>query len=115
MEDVQWDSLVESLQTGSCVLVLGPDIPAVSLAVDATSLNNKTSVRGAFCDYLITLLEKEDVKIHERVLFALAQQYEESRAPVNLKNIAAKFFRTAPYGPGPIHLELSRCPFSLIL
>ena len=48
-------------------------------------------------------------------MFAVAQQFEDWPALTNLKNIAADFFRTTPRDPGPLHIELARCPFSLIL
>jgi hypothetical protein len=115
MKDIQWDSLVASLQSGRCVLVLGPDIPAVRRYGSAGGPSEINSVRDAFCQYLANQLEEENLKVEERALFALAQQYEDSPATANLKNFAANFFRTAPYNPGPLHLELACCPFSLVL
>ena len=117
MKDVLWDSLVASLQSGTCVLVLGPDIPAVRRGGNAGAATEPKSVRDAFCQYLAEQLEEENQKVGELALFAIAQQYEDSSAfsTVNLKNIAASFFRDAGYDPGPLHLELARCPFSLVL
>jgi hypothetical protein len=112
MKDLQWKSLVQSLVSGTCVLVLGPDIPAVARDADASK---ETSVRDAFSQYLIDQLEGEGLKIDERAMFAVAQQFEDWPTLTNLKNIAADFFRTTPHDPGPLHIELARCPFSLIL
>jgi len=75
----------------------------------------ETSVRDAFSQYLIDQLEGEGLKIDERAMFAVAQQFEDWPTLTNLKNIAADFFRTTPHDPGPLHIELARCPFSLIL
>ena len=112
MKDLHWRSLIQSLVSGTCVLVLGPDIPGVAQGAIA---ERETSVRDAFSEYLIDQLEAEGVKVDERAMFAVAQQFEDSPALTSLKNIAADFFRTTPYGPGPLHVELAQCPFGLIL
>jgi TIR domain/SIR2-like domain len=115
MKDIQWDSLVESLQSGNCVLVLGSDIPALPQGPAQVDAPAGGSVRDAFCRYLTKQLEDEGLKVQEPVLFALAQQYEDWPTLVSLKNVAAKFFRTAAYNPGPLHLKLASCPFGLVL
>jgi hypothetical protein len=117
MKDVLWTSLVTSLQSGNCVLVLGPDIVAAPLRVETGATAHPKSVRDAFCEYLARQLEDENQEIAEPVLFAIAQQYEDltAFATVSLKNIAAGFFREPGFAPGPLHRNLARCPFSLIL
>jgi hypothetical protein len=115
MKEAHWDSLVAGLQWGSCVLVLGPDIPAVPRAGSALDDNRNSSIRDAFCRRLTGLLEDEGQKVGEQTLFAVAQQYEDSPATANLKTVAASFFRSPPYDPGPLHQALSRLPFSLVL
>jgi len=115
MKDIQWASLVESVRTGSCILVLGPDVPAVSRAVDQNAPEEPISVREAFCRFLTKQLEEENLRVDERAMFALAQMYEDFPTLVNLKNVAANFFRNAPYDPGPLHHILAECPFSLVL
>jgi SIR2-like protein/TIR domain-containing protein len=118
MKEPLWDGLIESLQLGKCVLVLGPDIPARRTGVDDGEPPADISLRDVFCGDLTAQLEQESQKVGERSLFAVAQQYDDSPAfsTVNLKNFAAKFFKQAKgYAPGPLHLELARCPFSLVL
>jgi hypothetical protein len=117
MREVVWNSLVSSLQSGRCVLVLGSDIVADPLEGERSTTAEPRSVRDAFCDYLAQQLEEERQSIGERVLFAIAQQYEDlpAFASVSLKNIAAHFFRNSAFGPGPLYRKLARCPFSLIL
>lgn len=117
MKDVLWDSLVSSLQSGKCVLVLGSDIPVVPRGSEAGAVTEIKSVRDAFCQRLAAQLEEENYKVGELVLFSVAQQFEDSSAlsTVNLKNIAAQFFRNPGYGPGPLHEKLARFPFSLVL
>jgi len=117
MREAVWNSLVTSLQSGRCVLVLGPDIVADPLEGERRTTAEPKSVRDAFCDYLAQQLEEERQSIGERVLFAIAQQYEDwpAFASVSLKNIAAHFFRNSTFGPGPLYRKLARCPFSLIL
>ncbi len=115
MKELQWNSLVAGLQWGRCALVLGPDVPAVRRASSSGGHGESTSVRDAFCQFLAEQLEEEGVKVGERALFALAQQYEDSPALVDLKNVAANFFKNAPYDPGPLHRALARLPFGLVL
>ena len=112
MKELHWKSLVQSLISGTCVLVLGPDVPATP---QDSSVKGKISVRDAFCQYLIEQLESEAVEAHERVMFAVAQQFEDAPALTNLKNVAADFFERAPFEPGPVHIELAKSPFNLIL
>src|SRR5574337_688291 len=113
MKDSVWMSLISSMQNGQCILVLGPDVPACREG------NSKEveSVRDAFCQYLRNQLNEEYQTVTETTLFALAQQYEDSPSfsTVNLKNVAASFFRNHGHTPGPIYIEVARCPFSLIL
>ena len=112
MREVLWNSLVEGLQSGKCVLVLGPDIPAASGAGQPAA-----SARDAFCEYLAAQLREEGLAVAEPALFGLAQQYEDTPAfqTVKLKNIAAKFFRELPLGPGALHAALAGLPFPLVL
>jgi hypothetical protein len=114
MKDILWKSLVTSLQSGECVLVLGPE---VSAAQRQDSINTATVVlRDLFCRYLTQLLEEENQKVGESALFAIAQQFQDSSAfsTVNLKNVAADFFRQSSFYPGPLHLELAKFPFSFV-
>jgi hypothetical protein len=115
MKDLQWASLVESVRTGSCVLVIGPDVPAVPREPGPTGAQEQISVREAFCQFLTSQLEEENLRVDEKAMFALAQMYEDFPTLVNLKNVAASFFRNAKYDPSPFHLTLADCPFSLIL
>ncbi|MBL8349261.1 MAG: SIR2 family protein [Burkholderiaceae bacterium] len=116
MREVLWNSLVEGLQSGKCVLVLGPDIPASPRAPNAAPAK-LTSARDTFCEYLACQLRDEGLSVGEQALFGVAQQYEDTPAfqSVKLKNIAAKFFRELALDPGPLHAELSRLPFPLVL
>lgn len=114
MKEVLWSSLVASLQSGQCVLVLGPDLPAAP--IDANGGAEK-SVRDLFCENLVAQLEEEDQKVGEPTLFAVAQQYDDSPAfsTVNLKNLAAGFFRDPKCEPGRLHRALTELPFGVIL
>jgi hypothetical protein len=116
IKDVVWSSLVASLQSGNCVLVLGPDIVADPRRVELQATLGSKSVRDAFSEYLARQLKDENQKIAEPVLFAVAQQYEDLPifATVSLKNIAAAFFREPDFTPGRLHRNLAR-PFNLIL
>jgi hypothetical protein len=107
MKDIQWASLVESVRTATCVLVLGPDIPAVPLGVNPSVPQSQISVREAFCQFLTKELEEENLKSEEKAMFSLAQMYEDRPTLINLKNVAASFFRNARYAPGQLHKDLS--------
>ena len=92
MKDIQWASLVESVRTGSCVLALGPDIPALPEGVGAIGSDENISVRDAFCQYLTKQLEEENLKVEEKALFALAQLYEDWRDSGQSEKCRCKFF-----------------------
>jgi hypothetical protein len=111
MKDLQWASLAESVRTGSCVLVLGPDVSATP----KTDSKESISVRDAFCHFLTEQLREAKLTVDETAMFALAQLYEDWPNLVDLKNVSANFFRNAPFNPGETHLQLALCPFSLIL
>src|ERR1700722_397247 len=113
MDDDQWTSLVQSLVSGTCVLVLGPDVPAISL----DSRSETGSVREAFCKYLAGKIEEKGSKVHEHILFAVAQQFEDNQRLPKLINIAAQYLREVPFRfqPGFVHLELAKFPFNFII
>ena len=115
MREVLWNSLVEGLQSGKCVLVLGPDIAAAGTVAPAGA--PPASARDAFCDNLAAQLREENIAVGEMALFGVAQQYEDTPAfqSVKLKNIAAKFFRELALAPGALHAELARVPFPLVM
>src|SRR5689334_15998727 len=117
MRDVIWTSLMTSIQSGQCILVLGPDIPVERAPISESAAFESAKLRDVFCHYLAEQLEEVDQKVSEMVLFAVAQQFNDSPAlsTVNLKNIAAQFFRKPGYLPGPLYLGLAQCPFSIIL
>ena len=125
MRDVIWSSLITSLQSGKCVLVLGPDIIADPRQVETAATAKSKSVRDAFCEYLARQLEEENQKIAEPVYSQSPSNIEDltAFATVNLKNIAAGFFRDSGFMPGPLHRtrplpiqsyfdDLPRQPFS---
>lgn len=116
MREMLWNSLVEGLQSGKCVLVLGPDTPAVDGSA-ASAGKPPVSARDAFCEYLAAQLREEGLAVGDSALFGIAQQYEDTPAfqSVKLKNIAAKFFRELALAPGALHTELARVPFPLVL
>lgn len=116
MKAILWDSLVSGLQTGQCVLVLGPDVPA-GPPDGAGGEPAAESVRDLFCTTLAQQLEEEGQDVGERVLFAVAQQFEDFGGfPSNtLRNIAAGFFREPGRGPGAQHRALAGLPFSTVL
>jgi len=117
LKEIIWSSLTTSLQSGQCVLVLGPDIEAVPIEPAAGAAGASRSVRDAFCLNLARQLEEENQKVGEQALFAVAQQYEDTPAfnTVNLRNIASAFFRDSGYRAGPMHEALAKFPFGLVL
>ena len=97
MREVLWDSLVEGLQSGKCVLVLGPDVPALRrssgpAAPGAADDLAQDSARDAFCHKLTAEMRAEGLTVADKALFGVAQQYEDAPVfqDVKLKNIAAK-------------------------
>ncbi len=117
MKDRLWNSLIASLRSGQCVLVLGPDLPVAPEAAGAGADAPPMSVRDLFCEDLARQLTEEEQTVPELLLFAVAQQYAdfEEFSTVNLKNYAAAFFRDSGRRPGSQHGTLARLPFSTIL
>ncbi len=115
MKEVLWSSLVASMQAGRCVLVLGSDVLANPEGRNAGG--SPKGVRDVFCEDLAKQLQEEGQAVGEMTLFAVAQQYDDSPAfsGVNLKNLAASFFRDPGYAPGPPHRALAELPFGLVL
>lgn len=99
------------------MLVLGSDIPAQPPVESAGSAEDGMSLRDAFCEHLAKQLEEAELKIGEKLLYAVAQQFYDSPefTTVNLKNIAAQFFRNTDYRPGSLQHSLAQCPFRVIL
>jgi hypothetical protein len=111
MQDVQLIGLAESIASGDCVLILGPDIPAIP-----GDGQPPISIRDALTQYLAAPLEKGGANLQERTLFSVAQQFEDDpKQGSQLKNYARSFFRDRHFSPGPIHSALAKCPFRIIV
>lgn len=141
MNSVLWTSLISSLQTGHCILVLGPEVcssfdlsrsqaarPEETLVqgpeVSASHANSDSSpatceenLRDVFCQSLAQKLTDAGHAVEEQSLFAMAQQFQDSPllGGLGIRNIAAQFFMDSDFSPGKAHQELAKLPFSLIL
>lgn len=116
MKDVLWTSLVGSLQSGQCVLVLGHEIPALPSRDAPGSEGKEETVWEAFCRYLAKQLVDENQQVVESALFAVAQQYEDLPTfATHPKYLAVQFFRESRYEPGSLHSALAALPFGLVV
>src|SRR5678815_169291 len=115
MKEAVWRGLVANLQAGQCVLVLGPDVPGVSVGSDGTQSVRPT--RDIFCDELVHQLADEQQQVSEPSPFAVAQQYEDSPAfsTLNVRTQAAAFYRNLTCQPSPLHRALTDLPFGSVL
>ena len=94
MHEILWKGPVQSVVSGTCVLVLGPDIPVASApgTPDAPK-----SVRDAFSEYLVSAIESVGSIVPESTMFAVAQQFE---SPFE-KSLNAVCGRDSSLGCGP--------------
>ena len=115
MKEAVWKGLVGSLQVGQCVLVLGPEVPGISVGSDGAQSARPT--RDIFCEELIRQLADEQQQVSEPSPFAVAQQYDDTPAlsTLNVRNQAAAFYRNLTCQPSPLHHALTELPFGLVL
>ena len=114
MKEIKWRSLLQSLQSGQCGLVLGPDIPVMA-ANPVDQGGEEASLRDVFGRYLTAQLEEGEQAVAETAMFAIAQQYSEWPDSVNIGNIASRFFGDVRHHCGTLHTELAKFPFSVVL
>jgi hypothetical protein len=81
LKDRHWNSLVESLRNGRCVLVLGPEIAADWSESGRAANSGSTTFAGALTDWLTEeLIEVSKNVPIVRSLPAIAQLYEDAEA-----------------------------------
>lgn len=114
MRDSVWNSLVTSMQSGDCVLVLGPDVPP---AGEESPGGEARPTRDMLRDHLLEELREVQPQVDEASPFAVAQLYEENSAlsTSNLRNVATGFYRRLRCQPGALHRALAELPFGLVL
>lgn len=118
MKPRYWKELVDSLQQGQCILVLGPEIEVEPPAGEAHA--EPTPVRTCadwLAEYLTKQLKAEDCQVPEQTLMAVAQQYEDEHkfGATSLRSEAAQFYQSCGLRPSATHHLLARLPFTLIL
>jgi hypothetical protein len=113
MKKQHWNTLVNSIRHGQCVLVLGPEIPTG--AVGASADAGGTSFVDALTGELATDLEEDDKRVTGTTFAAVAQQYEDAFGSIALQALAEKSYKSPEVVPSNIHAALAKLPFSLIL
>lgn len=116
MEDRHWNGLVDSLRSGRCILVLGPEI-----AADWSESGRDDAHPATFAGALKESLAKE-LKIDSRdpsivgSLAAVAQVYEDRQDfGATLHSQAARFYSSLRLTPSNDHLAIASLPFRLIV
>jgi len=116
MKERQWNSLSSALCAGRCVLVLGPEIP-VAQRETASESTAVLTVTQSLARRLAAVMEEEGLRPVGNQLLAVAQQCEDAEelGEVQLRETAARFYRSASFVPSRAHRILAELPFSLVL
>ena len=120
MKDRDWNSLVESLRNGRCVLVLGPEIAADWSESGRAANPGSTTLAGALTDWLAEeLIEVRKNLPIVRSLPAVAQLYEDAEAEGlgadKLHTQAAQFYTSLRLKPSKDHEAIAALPFPLVI
>ena len=105
---------MSTLNSGLCVLVLGPEIPADVPASDPASV---TTYSDALKAKLIQDLRDENKEVTATSLSGVAQHYEDAEGfgPGNLRSQTAAFYESAAFEPSAVHRGLAVLPTPLII
>ncbi len=95
--------------------MLGPEIPAKSLAPAQNGDQQSTSLIEALKQKLTGELQDDNRRVCGSALSAIAQQYEDAYESNSLQATAEKFYRARQYAPSPVHETLASLPFPLIV
>lgn len=109
MNESDWNSLVYSLRTGNCILLLGPEVATGGWDGDAKPLSSLLSNElAAELGNRVQVLDRDN-------LAHVAQLYAAAESPLDLQVRAAEFYQRRAHQPGPIHRDLATLPFPLIV
>jgi hypothetical protein len=121
MKERHWNSLVDSLKNGRCILVLGPEIAADwSESGRGDDARTPATFAGALKEWLAEeLREVSSNPSSAGSLAAVAQLYEDAEAQgfgaAALHSQAAQFYGSLRLKPSKDHEALASLPFPLIL
>lgn len=117
MKERQWNSLSSALRAGRCVLVLGPEIPVAQAGEAPIESAAALTITQALARRLAAVIEEEGLSPVGNQLPAIAQQCEDSEAigEAQLRETAARFYRSVSFVPSRAHRILAELPFSLVL
>ena len=120
MKDRHWNSLVESLRNGRCVLVLGPEVAADWSESGRAAIPGSTTFAGALTEWLAEeLKEVSNNPSIVRSLPAIAQLYEDAEAQgfgaEKLHTQAAQFYTSLRLKPSKDHEAIASLPFPLVI
>jgi TIR domain/SIR2-like domain len=120
MKNRHWNSLVESLRCGRCILVLGPEIAADWSESGRDGDAHPATFAGALTEWLAEELS-EAIKDSSTVgsLAAVAQLYEDADkqgfGAAALHSQAAQFYASLRLKPSRDHQAIASLPFRLIV
>jgi|SRR5215831_13400778 len=119
MNPWQWNSLIASIRHGQCILVLGPEIPAVPARQSDAPDSDRFSCAEALKRYLVSSFGPINGDVGGGSLAAVAQLYEDSRqfGPHVLRSCIEQFYHEQEheYLPSQAYRLMAALPFSLIL
>lgn len=109
MNESDWNSLVYSLRTGNCILLLGPEVAT-------GAQEGETKPLGSLLANELAAELGDRVQVLDRDNLAyVAQLYAAAESSFDLQVKAAEFHQRRGHQPGPVHRDLAALPFPLIV
>lgn len=111
MTDEDWEMLLFTIQTGNCILLLGPEVSTDE--VDGQR-KTRTSILSNRLAARLEEMGKADVLDHDN-LAHVAQLYAAAISKTDLQLNATQFYRRGAVRPNLVFDELASLPFALIV
>lgn len=109
MKKKDWDSLVQSISQGNCILFLGPD------AVSVDEGGHKVKPLTALSRVLVDNLDSDELVKDKDNLGHVAQIYHTQEGRAGLNKIVTDWWRDAKIADDSIYRKLTALPFKLYL
>ncbi len=109
MNDRDWRTLVHNIETGSCILVLGPDVATEKVGGEFRTLNRILSNK------LAEEISKDRKVLDADDLLSTAQQYADFTSEEDLRLDTADFYKNRKVEVDALHADLAQLPFQLVV
>ncbi|MBX2989729.1 MAG: toll/interleukin-1 receptor domain-containing protein [Bacteroidetes bacterium] len=109
MNDRDWRTLVHNIETGSCILVLGPDAATEKVSGEFRTLNR------ILANKLADELSKDHKVLDPDDLLTTAQQYADFTSEEDLRLDTADYYKNRKVEVDALHADLAQLPFQLVV